>query len=58
MLRTSYLVIVGGIVSMIVGSVLIYLDTMAILSYALLVIGFFAVGIGILIGFFHMIREQ
>lgn len=58
MLKTSYRVILGGLVSMIIASVLLYLGTLEILGYAGLVIGFFAIGIGILLGFYHMVRED
>jgi len=58
MFDTSYRVILFSLLSMIIASGLLYFDTATIVAYALLVIGFFGVGIGILIGFFKMIRES
>lgn len=58
MITTSYRVILFSLLSMIVASVLLYFDTGAYLAYALLVIGFFGIGIGILIGFFKMVSES
>ena len=43
---------------MIVSSVLLYVDVARILAYVLLVVGFFGVGIGILIGFYKMVNES
>ena len=43
--------------SMIFGCALVYFDTALIAAYALLVIGFFGTGIGLLVGFFRMINE-
>lgn len=58
MLKTSYWVILGGIAAMVIASVLLYLESLEVLAYAGLVIGFFAVGIGILMGFYQMVQED
>ena len=58
MFDTSYRVILFSLLSMIIASGLLYFNTATIVAYALLVIGFFGVGIGILIGFFKMIKES
>jgi hypothetical protein len=43
---------------MIIAGVLLFLDTAAIMAYVLLVAGFFGIGIGLLIGFFKMVKDQ
>jgi hypothetical protein len=43
---------------MIVAALLLFLEAMTIMAYVLLVIGFFGVGIGILIGFFRMVKDE
>jgi hypothetical protein len=58
MFDTSYRVILFSLLSMIIAGGLLYFDTATYLAYTLLVIGFFGVGIGILIGFFKMIKES
>jgi hypothetical protein len=44
--------------SMIIAGGLLFFDTLTIIAYVLLVIGFFGIGIGILIGFFKMVKDQ
>ena len=58
MFNTSYRVILSSLMSMIIAGVLLYFDAVTIIAYVLLVIGFFGVGIGILIGFFSMVKDQ
>jgi hypothetical protein len=58
MLNTSYTVILSSLLSMIIAGVLLYFDAATILAYVLLVAGFFGVGIGLLIGFFTMVKDQ
>ncbi len=58
MLNTSYTVILSSLLSMIIAGVLLFFDTATILAYVLLVVGFFGVGIGLLIGFFTMVKDQ
>ena len=58
MLKASYKIIFLALLSMIVSSVLLYVDVARILAYVLLVVGFFGVGIGILIGFYKMVNES
>jgi len=55
---TSYRVILFSLISMIIAAVMLYFDAATIMAYVLLVAGFFGIGIGILIGFFKMIRDQ
>jgi membrane-bound ClpP family serine protease len=43
---------------MIVAALLLFLEALTIMAYVLLVIGFFGVGIGILIGFFRMVKDE
>jgi hypothetical protein len=42
---------------MIIAGVLLYFTSTTILAYVLLVAGFFGVGIGLLIGFFKMVKD-
>ncbi|UCB55336.1 MAG: hypothetical protein JSW45_02035 [Thiotrichales bacterium] len=58
MFNTSYRVILFSLLSMIVAAVLLFLDAATIVAYVLLVTGFFGIGIGILIGFFKMVKDQ
>ena len=57
MFNTSYRVILSALMSMLVAGVLLFFETATITAYVLLVVGFFGVGIGILIGFFKMVKE-
>ena len=57
MFDTSYRLILFSLLSMVIAGGLLYYETATSVAYALLVIGFFGVGIGILIGFFKMIRD-
>ena len=57
MLNASYKIIFLALLSMIASSVLLYFDVARVLAYVLLVVGFFGIGIGILIGFFKMVTE-
>ena len=58
MLNKSYRVIYAGLLSMIIASVIFYFDVRSYIAYALLIIGFFLVGIGILLGFAKMVSED
>jgi hypothetical protein len=58
MFDISYRVILFSLLSMIIAGLLLYYDIATIVAYTLLVIGFFGVGIGILIGFFKMIKDS
>ncbi len=59
MLNTfSYRMILLAIVAMLGGAALLYFEAAETLAYVLLVGGFFAVGIGILLGFFSLIRSD
>ncbi len=58
MYSTSYRIILASLMSMIIASALLFFDTATIVAYVLLVMGFFGVGIGILVGFFKMVRDQ
>ena len=58
MFNTSYRVILSSLLSMIIAAVLLFFDTVTVMAYVLLVIGFLGIGIGILIGFFKMVKDQ
>jgi hypothetical protein len=58
MLNTSYRIILIALFSMITAAILLYFRTATTLAYVLLVIGFFGIGIGILIGFFKMVSDS
>ena len=58
MFNTSYSVILSSLMSMIIAAVLLFFDTATIMAYVLLVVGFFGIGIGILIGFFKMVNDE
>jgi hypothetical protein len=58
MLNHSYKIILSGLMSMGVGSILVYIKMLDYLAYALLGYGFIAIGIGILLGFIKMVRED
>ena len=58
MFNTSYTVILSSLLSMLIAGVLLFFDTAKIMAYVLIVVGFFGVGIGILIGFFKMVKEE
>jgi hypothetical protein len=58
MFNTSYRVILSSLLSMIIAAVLLFFDILTIMAYVLMVAGFFGVGIGILIGFFRMVKDE
>ena len=58
MFNNSYRIILFSLLSMIIAAVLLHFDTATMLSYALLGIGFFGIGIGILIGFFKLVNDH
>jgi hypothetical protein len=58
MFDTSYRIILFSLLSMVIAGGLLFYETATIVAYTLLVIGFFGVGIGILIGFFKMIKDS
>jgi hypothetical protein len=58
MFNTSYRVILSSLLSMIIAAVLLFFDVLTIMAYVLMVAGFFGVGIGILIGFFRMVKDE
>jgi len=47
-----------GLLSMIIASSIFYFDSRSSLAYALFVIGFILVGIGILLGFARMVSDD
>ena len=55
MLNNSYRIIMFGLLSMIMASVIFYYDARSSIAYVLLAIGFVLVGIGILLGFVKMV---
>lgn len=58
MFDTSYRLILLSLTSMLVAGLLLFFDIATIMAYLLLVVGFFGIGIGILIGFFKMVKDQ
>ena len=58
MFNKSYGTILAGLLSMIIASVMFYFKMYSFIAYALLVIGFFLIGIGILLGFFKMVSDD
>jgi len=58
MLNASYRIILSSLMSMIIAGVLLFFNIVTTMAYVLLVIGFFGIGIGILIGFFKMVKDQ
>lgn len=58
MFNSSYRVILSSLLSMIIAALLLFFDIATIMAYVLLVIGFLGIGIGILIGFFKMVKDQ
>jgi len=57
MFNNSYRIILFSLLSMIVAGFLLYFDIADVAAYALLAAGFFGTGIGILLGFFKMVRD-
>lgn len=57
MFNISYTVILSSLISMIIAGALLYFNTATIIAYVLLVAGFFGIGIGLLIGFFKMVKD-
>lgn len=58
MFNASYRLILLSLMSMLVAGGLLFFDIATIVAYVLLVAGFFGIGIGILIGFFKMVRDE
>ena len=58
MINKSYVVILVGLFSMIIASVLFYFESRSYVGYALWGAGFLLVGVGILIGFFKMVSDD
>jgi hypothetical protein len=56
MFNTSYRIILFSLLSMIVAGALLFFEIAPIAAYTLLAIGFFGIGIGILLGFFKMVK--
>ncbi len=55
---SSYRIILFALLMMVLAGVMLHFELAEYVAYALLVIGFFGIGIGILLGFYRMIREQ
>lgn len=58
MFNKSFMTIMTGLLSMITACVIFYFDTRSPIAYTLFVIGFFLVGIGILLGFAKMVSDD
>ncbi len=53
----SYKIILACLFLMLAASLLLFADTATLAAYIMLATGFFGIGIGLLIGFFTMVRE-
>ena len=53
----SFITIMMGLFAMIIACVMFYYDAKSYVSYSLFATGFILVGIGILLGFFKLVRE-
>lgn len=58
MFDKSYRTIFIGLLSVLISSAMIYIEIRSSVVYALLIIGFVLVGVGILLGFFNMVSEN
>ena len=58
MFDKSYRMIFIGLLSVLISSAMLYLEMSSSVIYALLIIGFVLVGVGILLGFFKMVSEN
>ena len=58
MFDKSYRTIFIGLLSVLISSAMIYIEMRSSVVYALLIIGFVLVGVGILLGFFKMVSEN
>ena len=58
MFNKSFITVVLGLLSILIACSIFYFETRSIIAYALFVIGFILVGIGILLGFFKMISDS
>ena len=58
MLNKSFGIILTGLFSMIIASVLFYFESRSYLGYGLWGLGFILVGIGILLGFAKMVSDD
>ena len=58
MFNNGYGIILLGLFSMIIASVMFYFKTASFIAYALLIIGFLLIGAGILLGFIKMVSED
>jgi len=58
MFSKSFVTIWTGLLSVILASVLFYFDVRSFIAYALFVVGFMLVGIGILLGFARMVSGE
>lgn len=58
MINKSYMIIMFGLLLIITLSVLLYFKMTSPVIYMLLAIGFFMIGIGILLGFIKMVSDD
>ena len=58
MLNHSFKIIMLGLLSMIIASIVFYYDTRSSIAYVSFVIGFVLVGVGILLGFIKMVSSD
>ena len=58
MVNKSFVIILVGLFSMIIASVIFYFESRSYIGYGLWGAGFLLVGVGILIGFFKMVSDD
>ena len=58
MINKGYRAIFIGLLSMMIASAMFYLDTSPTVAYSLLVIGFFLIGIGLLLGVIILVTDD
>ena len=58
MFDKSYRMIFIGLLSVLISSAMLYIEMSSSVIYALLIIGFILIGVGILLGFFKMVSES
>ena len=58
MFDKSYRTIFIGLLSVLISSTMLYIEIRSSVVYALLIIGFVLVGVGILLGFFKIVSES
>ena len=58
MFKKSFNIFSSGLLAMMIGSAMFYFESRSFIAYGFFILGFFLVGIGILIGFAKMVSEK